>query len=122
MPPACTPSYAAPETAVAFAEKRLERVTPAVDVFALGVVVFECFTGSHAISPLSGPDSCVQLARGERRYPWEELPQSQDRAFGGSRARKVVEACLERDADKRPSAEALVEAIRLITNRTEVLS
>lgn len=118
--PECTLSYAAPEVVVAFAEKRRVLVTPAQDIFALGIMVFECFTGAHAIGPLGGLDGCEQLARGERRYPWEEAEQGSD--YGGSRARQVVEACLDRDPDRRPSAPALVDAIRLITNRTEVLS
>ena len=92
---------------------------PAQDIWALGIMVFEAFTRKPAVDPFGGPDGCKALARGEKQYPWEE--REQDKEFGGSRARQLVESCLARDPEERPTAAALVEAIRLISNRTETL-
>ena len=116
-PPQCTLGYAAPEVIIAYDNKQRVAAAPAQDVWALGVMVFEAFTRKPAVDPFRGAEGCKQLARGEAKYPWEEGEQDQE--FGGSRARRLVESCLARDPEQRPTAAALVEAIRLISNHTE---
>lgn len=113
--PQCTLRYAAPEVVIAFANKRTVTASPAQDVWALGVMVFEAFTRTPAVDPLGGVDGCTALARGEALYPWEG--NVDDEEFSGSRARQLVESCLTRDPADRPTAAALVEAIRLFSNR-----
>lgn len=115
-PPQCTLGYAAPEVVIAFDERRSIVTDPACDIWALGVMVFEAYTRSHAVDPLAGVKGAVQLARNEASYPWEA--EEVEDTFGGSRGRRVVEACLARDTAQRPSAEALVEAIGRISKRT----
>ena len=116
-PAQCTLGYAAPEVIRAFDDKALVTVDPAQDVWALGVMVFEAFTRKPAVDPFGGVEGCVALARGDKQYPWEA--EEQAKAFGGSRARQLVESCLAREPEKRPSAAALVDAINMISNRTE---
>ena len=115
--PQCTLSYAAPEVILGFDEKRNVTAEPAQDIWALGVMVFEAFTRQAAVDPLCGVGGCTALARGDKLYPWEA--QDQENEFGGSRARKLVESCLARDPEQRPTAQTLVESIRLIGNRTQ---
>ena len=115
-PPQCTLGYAAPELVIAHEERRPVTATAALDVWALGVMVFEAFARRPAVATGARVEGCRRLARGAERYPWEEPEQA--RAFGGSRARELVELCLARDAAKRPSAALLVERIRAISHRT----
>ena len=119
-PPQCTLGYAAPEVIKAFDAKSSVTSAAAQDVWALGVMVFEAFTRKPAVDPFGGVEGCVALARGEKQYPWEA--EEQAKAFGGSRARQLVESCLARDAGERPTAAALVNAISMISNRTEEAS
>ena len=44
MPPQCTLGYAAPEVVIAYDEKRNVVATAALDVWGLGVIIFEAFT------------------------------------------------------------------------------
>ena len=99
---------------IGFHEQRAVPAAPSQDVWALGVMVFEALTRRPAVDPFGGAEGCKKLARGEAQYPWEG--GEQDREFGGSRARQLVESCLARDPERRPAAAALVEAIRMISN------
>ena len=118
-PPQCTLGYAAPEVIKAFDDKSRIMSAAAQDVWALGVMVFEAFTRKPAVDPFGGVEGCVALARGEKQYPWEAAEQAQ--AFGGSRARQLVESCLERDPEQRPTAAALVNAITMISDKTKMV-
>ena len=102
---------------MAHEDKRPVTADAACDVWALGVMVFEAFTRQPGVDPLGGADGAKKLARGELSYPWEA--EELDKAFGGSRARRVVESCLARDPAARPTAAALVQSISLISNHTE---
>ena len=114
---ACTMGYAAPEVVIAYDDQRRVTAAAACDVWALGVMVFEALTRTPAVDPFQGVEGAKKLARGELRYPWEG--EELDRTFGGSRARRVVEACLARDPAARPTAAALVQSISLISTHTE---
>ena len=102
---------------IAYNDKRPITADAACDVWALGVMVFEAFTRQPAVDLFGGADGTLKLARGELAYPWEAAEL--DKAFGGSRARRVVEACLARDPAARPTAAALARSITLISNNTE---
>ncbi|MFI7135428.1 protein kinase [Nonomuraea sp. NPDC050153] len=94
----CSAGYCAPELATA------SDVTPAVDVYALGVVAYECLTGEL---PFQG-DTPVQIIFKHLNAPIPRLP---DDVPPGPR--QVVARALEKTPDRRwPSAAAMAEAAR----------
>ncbi|TDD46764.1 serine/threonine protein kinase, partial [Nonomuraea terrae] len=94
----CSAGYCAPEMASS------SDVTPAVDVYALGVVAYECLTGRL---PFQG-DTPVQIIFKHLNSPIPRLP---DDVPPGPR--HVVERALEKAPDARwPSAPAMAEAAR----------
>lgn len=126
---ACTLGYAAPEVVRALAEGRRVEIAGAHDVWALGVMVFEAFTGGPAIAPTSGRQHVIDLANGHTSYLWECLTENesantaevcrvseglsteQASAFLRSKARGAVVACLQREPEECPSAAQLLEML-----------
>ncbi|MEU0566324.1 protein kinase [Nonomuraea sp. NPDC005983] len=93
-----TAAYCAPEQAEG------APVTPAVDVYALGVVAYECLVGQR---PFDG-DSAVTIALKHIREAPPPLP-----AEIPPPVRALVERALSKDPDRRhPSARAMSEAAR----------
>lgn len=94
----CSAGYCAPEQATA------NTITPAVDVYALGVVAFECLAGQL---PYQG-DTPVQIIFKHLNAPVPELPPEIPPG-----PRQVVERALAKDPARRwPSAAAMAEAAR----------
>ena len=99
-----TPLYMAPEQARSASE-----VSPAADVYALGVLIHELVTGNP---PFEGSTPLeVMIAHSTQRPP--RLP----RTLGG--LDELVACALEKDPNDRPSAEACVEELGRILNRLE---
>jgi eukaryotic-like serine/threonine-protein kinase len=95
-----TPSYLSPEQA----EGR--PATPASDVYALGVVLYECLTGSRPFQA----DTPVAIALAHVRQPVPELP---DDVPAGLAA--VTRRALAKDpAERYPDAAAFAEALRAL--------
>lgn len=110
----CTLGYAAPEVVRAHYAHQPLAALPSQDVWALGVMTYEAFAREPAVDPWAVRGHCADLAGGAASYPWEAgAPAS---AFGGSRARDLVERCLARDPRRRPTAAALVQSLRLISS------
>jgi serine/threonine protein kinase len=91
----CTVAYAAPEVLNAY--KRNEHIAahPAQDVWALGVMVYEALTHSHALPRETSNDVAFELAAGKQQYLWER--DELDPAYAKSKLRGCVAACLARD-------------------------
>jgi serine/threonine-protein kinase len=87
-----TPEYAAPE------QWRLERATPATDVYAFGVTAHELLAGTR---PFIGPDQ-----HDFRRQHLEEQPPDLPRTID-PRLRTIIAACLIKAPQARPTPERL---------------
>lgn len=97
-----TAAYCAPEQAEG------APVTPAVDIYALGVVAYECLVGQR---PFDG-DSAVTIALKHIREAPPPLPQDIPQSV-----RTLVEIALSKDPARRyPSARAMSEAARAIAS------
>jgi serine/threonine protein kinase len=94
-----TPAYMAPEQA------SLDSAGPAADLYAVGVMLFECLTGTR---PFVGSVREVLTAKREQPAPnLTELVPDVDR--------KLASLCvelLERAPERRPSATAVLERLR----------
>jgi serine/threonine-protein kinase len=88
-----TKPYAAPE------QWRLERATPATDVYALGVMAYELLAGSR---PFGGPDF-------RQQHLAEPAPAL---STGTPRLRTLVEECLYKAPSARPSANNIVARLQ----------
>ncbi|MBE1587438.1 serine/threonine-protein kinase [Nonomuraea angiospora] len=97
-----TAAYCAPEQAEG------APVTPAVDIYALGVVAYECLVGQR---PFDG-DSAVTIALKHIREAPPPLPADIPQAV-----RTLVEVALSKDPARRfPTARAMSEAAKAIAN------
>jgi eukaryotic-like serine/threonine-protein kinase len=93
-----TPAYLAPE------RLRGESATPASDMYALGVVLYQCLTGRLPIPA----DSAAQLLRAHLEHRAEPLPPIDGL---DPEAAELCRRCLSEDPDERPTS--LVAALVL---------
>ena len=89
-----TRPYAAPE------QWRMERATPATDIYAFGVMAYELLAGKR---PFLGPDF-------RQRLPTEPAPPL---SAGTPRLRTLIEECLYKAAQARPSAANALARLEL---------
>ena len=68
--------YAPPELVLAYEESADFMVTPAQDVWPLGVMAYEVITGGATFPRHTRASIVFQCAHGTRPYPWER-PQFQ---------------------------------------------
>ncbi len=95
-----SPSYMAPEQFTG------GRVSPSSDIYSLGLVLYEIFTGAPAIQADSTEDiERLQMGRGPV-IQWNLLAELD------SGIERVIRQCLQRDPGKRPaSADAVAAAL-----------
>ncbi|GAA4103855.1 serine/threonine-protein kinase [Nonomuraea soli] len=94
----CSAGYCAPEQATA------NRITPAVDLYALGVVAYECLTGSL---PYDG-ETPVQIIFKHLNAPVPELPAE----IPPGPRRVIARALAKRPEERWASAEEMAAAAR----------
>jgi len=92
-----SPEYMAPEQAIGSA------IGPAVDIYSLGIVLYECLTGDL-------PFDAETTAQVLRKHIMEDVPRMFDSPNSGvpEALEKLVMQCLQKDPKARPaSAESL---------------
>jgi serine/threonine protein kinase len=116
----CTLRYAAPEAVNAHTAGAEIVVEPSLDIWAIGVIMFECLTGGRTFHVYGGLEEMYECAEGVKMYPWEvpaeELPQS----WRSSRARKLFSGCLDRDPAARPTAQQLLQSLSKLSDATSL--
>ncbi len=101
-----TPYYMAPE------QVRGEALTPAADVFSLGVVLYELLTGRRPFEAAQAHEMFLALLSKEPAPLDAAIPQS---------IAKVVQQCLQKDPQERPASGTEVLALiePLLAQRAE---
>jgi serine/threonine protein kinase len=112
-----TPYYAAPEVIAAYHAQQQIRAQPSVDIWALGVVMFEVLTGTQIMQYCRTMDELADFASGKKAYPWESAPQA---FFENSNTHAMVRECLRRNPALRPSASALKADVESMGTRGRV--
>jgi serine/threonine protein kinase len=92
-----TAAYLSPEQALRY------RLTTAADIYSLGLVLLECFTGTLAFP---GEPAASAMARTEHD---PDIPRTIPRAWRG-----LLSAMTRREPAERPSAAEVVEEVRQI--------
>jgi eukaryotic-like serine/threonine-protein kinase len=100
-----TPLYMAPE------QWRAEPLTPAVDVWAVGVMLHELLDGAHPFARLPAYRVCA-LVCGADPLPSIAPANAPPPAIGA-----IIERCLRRDAALRPTAVEIAECLRAALGR-----
>ncbi|MDX9722469.1 MAG: serine/threonine-protein kinase [Myxococcota bacterium] len=92
-----TPSYMAPE------QIRLGQSTPASDIYALGLILLECLTGTRAVTGASVGDICVKQVTEPVRIP-DEIAASPIGPI-------IAKACSKGAEQRYQSAEEMLLAL-----------
>jgi serine/threonine protein kinase len=106
--PRCTLAYAPPDVVLAVRANQEIPVSPAQDVWALGVMAFESIVRCKTLRTMGDIADC---ANGAQLYPWEAESAAQPPAWRQSRLRPLLAPCLSRDPAQRPTAAQLLAAV-----------
>ena len=106
--PRCTPAYAPPDMVVAVQVDRDVVVSPAQDMWSLGLMAYEAIVGAVLQTSRSKVEDYVS---GTMPYPWELPADAQPATWRHSHLRDVLAPCLARDPAARPSASVVLDAL-----------
>jgi serine/threonine protein kinase len=112
----CTLKYAPPEAVIAHKGNSNLVVHPALDMWAIGVILFESLTKRSTVQKYSGYEEVCKCAEGAKKYPWEQpMPP---REWRKSRAYHIFSSCLARDPAKRPTAKQALQSLLRLNETT----
>jgi serine/threonine protein kinase len=114
----CTLAYAAPEAINAHSDRTELTVHPSLDMWAIGVILYECLSGRPAFTFPGMIEEVFQCARGELPYPWERPSLELPEGWRKSKARSFFQTCLSREPAARPSAKQLLASMRKLSSST----
>jgi serine/threonine protein kinase len=115
-------AYAPPEVIIAYTEGAELVVEPSIDIWSVGIVVFECLVRGPVFPPFGDRQTKVNCALGVELYPWELPSVSAQKAWKTSRARSLFESCLSRDPGARPTAREMLQGLHKISNTSTTKS
>jgi serine/threonine protein kinase len=105
----CT-AYTSPEVLLSAEEHQALQATPAADIWAAGVMLYEAFSGMRLAESWQCSHA-VLTANGSEPYPWLQPEQSSKWLAVPAKARSTTLACLCTDPDDRPIASELVQIL-----------
>jgi serine/threonine protein kinase len=117
----CTLRYAPPEAINAHTAGTNIIVDPSLDMWAIGVIVFESLTKSRAFQVHGGVEEAYECAEGAKLYPWERPVEELPAQWRRSRACSLFLQCLERDPAARPTAEQLLQSLVKLSDCTSIV-
>ena len=115
--PRCTLPYCDPDTANAVNSDSTVTVSPACDIWALGVMCYEAIAQKMALTTMA---DVFDGASGTKQFPWEAPAAQQPDAWRRSRLRSLIQPCLSRDASTRPTAAQIVQLIERVGSATNM--
>ena len=107
--PMGTLRYMSPE------QSRMGKLTPATDIFSLGVVLYELATGVHPFASRSGQDTTLTITQAMARREVRP-PSAVVRALRGD-FDALVGQMLAKDALSRPSATEVARRLAMLQNK-----
>jgi serine/threonine protein kinase len=116
----CTLRYAPPEAINAHTAGAEIVVEPSLDIWAVGVIMFECLTGERTFHIYGGAEEVYECAEGAKMYPWEVPAEELPHSWRRSRARKLFSDCLLRDPAARPTAQQLLQSLSKLSDATSL--
>jgi serine/threonine protein kinase len=114
----CSPLYAPPEAINAYEAKEQISIEPSLDIWAIGVIVYECLARCRAFHAHSALEKVFECAQGLEPYPWERPLHDLPEGWLNSRSRTFFGTCLLRDAAARPTAAQLLKSLNKLNNTT----
>jgi serine/threonine protein kinase len=105
-----TLAYAAPEVILAYETgEQTHSVSPAADVWALGVIAFEMLTGEPLFGAHTSRGAVLSAIAGRTALPWEGPRRAKLLGSLGVFQQHVME-CLHREPAKRPTIAMVAHA------------
>eukprot|EP00892_Ulva_mutabilis_P007647 jgi/Ulvmu1/5254/UM022_0047.1 len=101
--------YAAPEIVAAYESKQRTIVaSPAMDMWALGLMAYELLTDTSAFPAGTAAKTVCDQISGREPLPWEDPVEGDARLAKLRMLRRTLTSCLSRDPAERPTSSGLL--------------